>query len=182
MFNISPRLAGVVASLVLSGVIVAAGAAQAQDDPGEHIQFTQQDEVQSFDLVTGKGYQIGTATGMISGTTFVEFQFTPSGPPSGDALPITFQNKVIITDLDGDQLFFDNNGTGTFHLGIPGADFRGSGGPLVGTYVLTGATGKYQGLTVGSEYKHRAIFTSPPNGGLGNVYVEVSFRGKVGQR
>src|SRR5688572_10930727 len=104
MFNRSPRLAGVVASLVLVGVIVAAGAAQAQD-PGEHIQFTQQDEVKSFDLLTGRGYQTGTATGMISGTTFVEFQFSPSGPPSGDALPITFQNKVIITDLDGDQLF-----------------------------------------------------------------------------
>jgi hypothetical protein len=43
---------------------------------------------------------------MISGTTFVEFQFTPTGPPSGDALPITFRNKAIITDLDGEMTLF----------------------------------------------------------------------------
>jgi len=135
--------------------------------------FIQQDAVQSFDLVTGRGYQTGTATGWISGTTFVEFQFLPSGPPAGDALPITFQNKVLITDLDGDQVSFDNNGTGTFHLGIPGADFRGSGGPLLGTYVLTRGTGKYQDLAVGTTFGYRAIATNPPNGNLGNVFVNV---------
>ena len=144
----------------------------AEDAPGG-ILFTQQDAVQAFDLVTGRGFQIGTATGSITGTTFVDFQFAPSGPPDGDALPITFQNKVIITDLDGDQAFFDNDGTGTFHLGVPGADFVGSGGPLVGTYVLTKGTGKYQSLPVGSSFGYRAVLMNPPNGTFGSVYVRV---------
>ena len=144
----------------------------AEDAPGATL-FIQQDAVQAFDLVTGRGFQIGTATGSITGTTFVEFQFSPSGPPVGDALPITFQNKVIITDLDGDQAFFDNVGTGTFHLGVPGADFVGSGGPLVGTYVLTKGTGKYQALLVGATFGYRAVLMNPPNGTFGSVYVRV---------
>jgi hypothetical protein len=36
--------------------------------------------------------------------------------PVGDALPITFHNTVVITDIDGDQIFFDNDGTGSFHV------------------------------------------------------------------
>ena len=138
--------------------------------------FTQQDTVQAFDLGTGKGYQIGTATGKISGTTFVDFQFAPTGPPVGDVLPISFQNKVIITDVDGDQIFFDNNGTGSFHLGVPDAEFRGSGGPLTGTYIVTGGTGKYESWTAGTAYRYRAIMSNPPNpaDALGTVYVEVS--------
>ena len=166
--------------MVLVAVMVSASSARADDPRGMHVLFTQQDAVQAFDLSTGHGFQIGTAIGTISGTTFVDFQFVPTGPPVGDALPIAFQNKVTITDLDGDQIFFDNNGTGTFHLGIPGADFRGSGGPLAGTYVVTGATGKYRGWRVGSRYTYRAIATNPPAPPtrLGNVYVEVSFRDK----
>lgn len=144
--------------------------------PPTVVLFTEQDTVQAFDLVTGKGYQVGTATGLISGTTFVDFQFSPAGPPSGDALPITFENKVIFTDLDGDQLFFDNNGTGTFHLGVPGFSFQGSGGPLTGTYVVTGGTGKYQSWAVGTTFKYRAISTNPPTppGGLGTVFVKIT--------
>jgi len=140
------------------------------------IHFVQQDVVEAFDLVTGQGYQIGTATGDINGTTSVSFALSPSGPPVGDTLPITFSNKVIITDIDGDQLFFDNNGTGSFHLAIPGADFRGSGGPMTGTYVLTGATGKYSGWKISRTFTYRAILTNPPSpaGALGTVYVEVS--------
>jgi hypothetical protein len=93
-------------------------------------------------------------------------------------LPITFQNKVIITDIDGDQLRIDNDGTGSSHLGIPGFPFQGSGGPLRGTYVLTSATGKYSGWKVGSTFSYRAIATNPPNppGALGTVYAEVSYR------
>ncbi len=131
----------------------------------------------STGLITGKGRQTGTATGMVSGTTAVDFQLTPTGAPDGDALPVAIESTVIITDLDGDQLFFDNAGTGTFHLGIPGFDFRGSGGPLRGTYVLTGGTGKYEEWPVGSEYQYRAVLTNPPAGGLGTVYVEITFRG-----
>ncbi len=161
------KAAAAVAALVLLVLTVSVATAQAP-------LFTQQDAVQAFDLGTGKGYQIGIAKGKISGTTFVDFQFAPTGPPVGDVVPISFQNKVIITDIDGDQIFFDNNGTGSFHLG--GADFTGTGGPLTGTYVVTGGSGKYQNWTVGSTYRYRAIYTNPPAppGALGNVYVEIS--------
>ena len=139
--------------------------------------FTQHDAVRAFDFTTGKGYQTGTAAGWISGTTFVDFQFAPVGPPVGDALPITFTNKVIVTDVDGDQVFFDNNGTGTFHLGIPSFDFKGSGGPLIGTYVVTGGTGKFAHWRIGTTFRSRAVVTNPPSpaGALGNVVVEVSY-------
>ncbi len=174
--------------LAVAGVLMFAAAAltarPAEAQPRNvHVLFTQQDTVKAFDLVSGQGYQIGTATGQISGTTFVEFQFSPTGTPNGDALPIAFTNKVIITDLDGDQLFFDNNGTGTFHLGIPGFDFRGSGGPLTGTYVVTGGTGKFADWQIGTTFTYRAIATNPPSppGGLGNVFVEISYHDR-GQR
>lgn len=172
------KVAAAVAGIVVLAVMVSVASAE-PDEREEHstlILFTQQDTVQAFDLATGKGSQTGTATGIISGTTSVDFQFAPAGPPVGDVLPISFQNKVIITDIDGDQIFFDNNGTGSFHLGIPGFEFKGTGGPLTGTYVVTGATGKHQGWTVGSTYKYRAIYTNPPAppGALGNVYVAIS--------
>jgi hypothetical protein len=166
----------VIGVLVVAATLAGTTLGRADDPGSRHILFTQQDAVQAFDLTTGKGYQIGTATGAIAGTTFVEFQLVPAGPPSGDALPITFQNSVIVTDVDGDQLFFDNSGSGTFHLGVPGFDFRGSGGPLTGTYVVTGGTGKYQQWKIGTTFTYRAVMTNPPSppGGLGSVYVEVS--------
>jgi hypothetical protein len=165
-----------VAACVLFIGVVGASSARADDRGGRHVLFTQQDVVQAFDFQTGRGVQIGTATGEIAGTTFVEFQFAPAGPPSGDVLPITFQNTVIITDIDGDQIFFDNDGTGSFHLGVPGADFRGSGGPLAGTYVVTGGTGKFKHVRIGSTFTYRAVATNPPAppDQLGTVYVEVS--------
>ncbi len=157
--------------LVLLGVSVSVGSVQARG-----LLFTQQDAMQTFDLGTGKGYQIGIATGKISGTTFVDFQFAPTGPPVGNIFPISFQSKVIITDIDGDQIFFDNNATGSFHSGVLPDDFMGTGGPLTGTYVVTGGTGKYQSWTVGTTYKYRAIMSNPPTppGALGSVYVEIS--------
>ncbi len=169
------RVARSLAALAIVAMVFA-GTAYAQPPEHGRVLFIQQDEVQAFDLNTGKGYQIGTATGLVAGTTFVDFQFAPTGPPTGDALPIAFHNKVIISDIDGDQLFFDNDGSGTFHLGVPGFSFAGSGGPLTGTYVLTAGTGKYAGWKVGTTYAYRAIATNPPTppGGLGNVYVQVS--------
>lgn len=169
------RKAAVIAGVVSATLAFAPGVRAEQAQP--HVLLKQQDAVQAFNLFTGQGFQIGTATGLISGTTFVEFQFAPAGPPSGDVLPIVFQNKVIVTDIDGDQVFFDNNGTGSFHLGVPGAPFQGSGGPLTGTYVVTGGTGKYAQWQTGATYTYRAIATNPPSpGGLGTVYVEVTFR------
>jgi len=163
--------------VVLIALLASAASGFAADS--QHLVMTQQDKVEAFDLATGRGYQVGTATGVISGTSFVDFQFVPTGPPDGDVLPIAFSNKVIITDIDGDQLFFDNEGTGSFHLGIPGAGFRGSGGPLQGTYVVTGGTGKFSDWEVGKTYSYRAIATNPPvAGALGTVRVQVSTKSK----
>jgi hypothetical protein len=150
-------------------------------DDRHRVFLTQQDTVKVFNLDInngrGDGFQVGTATGLISGTTFVDFHFFATGAPAGDVLPIGFSNKVIITDIDGDQIFFDNEGTGSFHLGFPGVEFQGSGGPLRGTYVVTGATGKFKVWKVGSRYNYRAIATNPPlPGALGTVFVEVSSR------
>jgi hypothetical protein len=169
----------VTAALVVAATFAFASTARA-DEKGVQMLFTQQDAVQAFDLFTGHGYQTGTAIGLISGTSFVEFQFTIAGPPSGDAFPITFHNQVTITDIDGDQIFFDNDGTGTFHLGIPGAPFKGSGGPLKGTYVVTGATGKFSTWKTGTTFGYKAIATNPPAppDRLGTVYVEVTTRGR----
>jgi hypothetical protein len=152
------------------------GATLRASDEHRRLLFAQRDEVQAFDVTTGIGFQTGTTTGSVVGTSFVKFHFTITGPPGANgALPIAFDNKVIITDLDGDQLFFDNKGTGVFHAGLPGDKFAGTGGPLTGTYVFTGGTGKFAKWKVGSTFDYRAIATNPPNGALGNVYVQVTF-------
>lgn len=156
--------------------LACAATVRADGDHDARLLLTQRDAVQAFDVATGNGFQIGTASGLIKGTSFVQFQFTVTGPPNGDTLPIAFQNKVIITDLDGDQLFFDNNGTGSFHFGFPGSPFAGTGGPLTGTYVVTGGSGKFSSWKVGSSYDYRAIATNPPSPGVfGNVYAQVFF-------
>ena len=168
------RLGRPAAALMILAVI---GSATLRADDGiPRLLFAQRDAVQKFDTGTGKGFQTGTTNGLVAGTSYVNFQFTIVGPPGADgALPITFSNKVIITDLDGDQLFFDNTGTGEFHVGLPGDPFAGVGGPLTGTYVLTGGTGKFASWKVGSTYDYRAIATNPPNGALGTVYVQVTY-------
>lgn len=164
------------ATLVLLAVLCLPTAAWPQGLRLGTVLFTQQDEVQAFDFVTGLGYQTGTVTGRISGTSFVDFQFSPSGPPVGDLLPFTFKSKVVITDLDGDQITFENEGSGKFHLGV-GTAFIGQGGPLRGTYVVTGGTGKFKSWKVGTTFQYRAIATNPPpTGRLGTVYVEISER------
>jgi hypothetical protein len=168
------RMARPVAASIVMAVLFSA--ALRADDQEPRLLIAQHDEVQAFNVVTGSGYQTGTTTGLVVGTSYVNFHFTIVGPPEADgALPITFSNKVIITDMDGDQLFFDNNGTGRFHVGIPGDTFAGTGGPLTGTYVLTKGTGKFATWAIGSTYDYRAIATNPPNGALGNVHAQVTF-------
>ena len=165
-----PAAAFIVLAVVFSATLGAS-------DEGRRLLFAQRDEVQAFDVATGVGYQTGTTTGRVIGTSFVDFHFTITGPPGADgALPIAFNNKVIITDLDGDQLFFNNPGTGRFHVGVPGDKFVGTGGPLTGTYVLTGGTGKFATWKVGTTYDYRAIATNPPKAGaLGNVFAQITF-------
>lgn len=169
------RFARPAAALVV--LVLVFSAALRASDGDRHLLIAQRDEVQAFDVATGLGYQTGTTTGLVVGTSFVNFHFTITGPPGADgALPISFVNKVIITDLDGDQLFFDNKGTGSFHVGLPGDTFAGTGGPLTGTYVVTGGTGKFAKWKVGSTFDYRAIATNPPKAGaLGNVYAQVTF-------
>ena len=147
-------------------------ALEALQPPGRLL-FIERDAVQAFDLMTGQGQQVGTTTGKVSGTTSVQFSYAPAGPPQGDVLPIVFHKEVIVTDLDGDQLLYTADGTGSFHLGVPGFDFRGTGGPLTGTYVVTSGTGKYTAWTSATPCSYRAIATSPPSG-LGTAYVELS--------
>ena len=166
------------AALVAAACLAVPSVARAEAN-GVQVLFTQQDTVQAFDFVTGRGFQTGTATGLISGTTSVIFQFTIVGPPGPDlSLPIVFHNQVVITDIDGDQITFDNDGDGHFNAGIPGSTFVGTGGPLRGTYTVTGATGKFSTWKVGSTFTYKAIATNPPNGALGTVYVQVTFRGR----
>jgi hypothetical protein len=141
--------------------------------PPRRLLLIQRDALQAFDVVTGQGQHVGTATGQVSGTTSVQFQYAPAGPPHGDVLPILFHNDVTVTDIDGDQLVYSADGTGSFHLGIPGSGFRGTGGPLTGTYVVTGGTGKYSAWTSEQQCPYRAVATMPPSG-LGTAYVELS--------
>jgi len=166
------------AAFVIAATLAAPTAARAEEN-GVQLLFTQQDVVQAFDLTTGKGFQTGTAIRLGSGTAYVSFQFIITGGPGTDgALPIAFRNKVIITDVDGDQVFFNNDGTGSFHVGLPGDPFAGTGGPLRGTYVVTGGTGKFASWKVGTTFTYKAVASNPPNGALGNVYVQVLFRGR----
>jgi hypothetical protein len=129
------------------------------------ILFTQQDHVTAFNLTTGAGRHVGTVTGKISGTSIVDFQYTPTSP-----LTFNFDNKVMITDLDGDQLRIRNQGTGEFITPIDPSMFA-LGGPLVGTYEVLNGTGKYNSW-VGMIFPCRAVLSNP-TGGLGTVYIEV---------
>jgi len=109
-----------------------------------------------------------------------------------------FDNRVGITDTDGDQIIFKNVGTGKFRPslidptvgGDPGtAPFqvfgngagRGTGGPLTGTYEVVATSGKYTArYKIGRKFPYRAISfnpANPPNTNpwalTGSSYVEV---------
>ena len=62
------------AACVFAASLALPSAARA-DEKGVQLLFTQQDAVQAFDIQSGQGYQIGTAVGLISGTSYVSFQF-----------------------------------------------------------------------------------------------------------
>jgi hypothetical protein len=158
------------------GVILSSAAGDAYlcngADVVQSLLLREQAAVQAFDVVTGAGRQVGTVTGQISGTSVSTFGFAVTGPPAVDALSISYSGQLTITDLDGDQIAFANAGTGTFHLGVPGAGFQGTGGPIAGTSTVTTGTGKY--LTwVGNTYDYHSVWTEPASGGLGNAYSEL---------
>jgi len=171
----------------------------------DRVLFIQQDRVITFTLTTpngdqqlggGIGSQVGTATGAINGTSVVNFKFTFTSNPFVRPVTFDFDNRVGITDTDGDQIIFKNVGKGRFDPalidptlgGDPGnAPFQvfggtqgaGLGGPLSGTYQVVARSGKYlRQFHIGETFKYRAISfnpAAPPNapGTTGSSYVEV---------
>jgi hypothetical protein len=162
--------------------------------------LTESSKVIRFNTDTGEGIQVGTATGQIRGVTINNFKFSEasSGLPN-----ITFDNRIGITDLDGDQIIFHSVGTGKFVVPplidespgatlfnqpfgttpLPCPGFGGScagvGGPLFGTYEVAATSGKYRSLyPIGRKFPYRGIAynpSSPPGDpyDFGAVYVEV---------
>jgi hypothetical protein len=165
------------------------GASSSSADKKPNVIFTQQDKVVAFDPGTGLGSQTGTALGDINGATIVNFQITITSFPN-----FTFNDRVGITDTDGDQIIFKSVGTGRFLVssalsdptlgGNPGTfPFQvfgnGLGGPLTGTYEVVATSGKYAtDYYIGRTFPFRAVLYNPstpptPPGTTGSVYVEV---------
>jgi len=214
MQMIKIRLSSALAVAAVAGFVGLVPAA-AQAGPvfqNPHVLFVQQDRVITFQITPpnppdqplggGIGSHVGTATGAINGTTVVNFKFTfttvPGFPPGNCAqcFDFDFDNRVGITDTDGDQIIFKSVGTGEFNPslidptlgGDPGVSpfqvfgngpTRGTGGPLKGTYEVVATSGKYTALyKIGRTFPYRAITfnpASPPNtpGTTGSSYVEV---------
>lgn len=160
---------------------------------GEHspgVSFTQRDKVLEFNAPPagdGTGRQVGTVTGRINGqtiegTSIVKFQFfidSNQNDPNGTS--ISFENAVLLIDVDGDQIVFENVGVGLF---VPplAPDVFGIGGPLRGTYEVIDANGKYSDLKDLSRrartFCYRAVASNPPGDpadpkNLGTVFVKV---------
>jgi hypothetical protein len=139
------------------------------------ILFIQQDKVITFDFATGNGVESGTATGSINGVTLTNFSFTITTFPN-----FKFNDQVGITDIDGDQIIFENVGTGSFIFpglqapGIPPVLYS-TAGPLVGTYVVAATSGKFvRAYPIELVLQYRAIAMNPNTpGAVGSTYVEV---------
>ena len=133
--------------------------------------FVQRDTVIAFDPTTGLGTQVGTTDGEILGTSIMNFQFIPLSQTD-----IRFDNRTLITDLDGDQILFRYTGNGRFITPLGDTSvvgkIMGIGGPLGGTYECIQASGKW-GFLVGRKFGTRSAATNPAAPGPGCVYVEV---------
>ena len=128
--------------------------------------FTQQDQVVEF-LPDQSGRQIGTVTGGITGISSVHFQFNLQFGASA----FTFDNDVLLIDLNGNQFRFRNVGTGQVLTPLD-PDLSFFGGPLAGTYECIDASDKNSNL-IGRIFSYRAIASNPTPNILGTVYVEV---------
>ncbi len=168
--------------LSFAGLSAVAKAAKSDEKPeavfnsGLQLFFAQRDAVINFDGSTGIGDHIGTVEGAIVGTSIVNFQFIPTSQNT-----IKFDNRTLITDLDGDQILFQYIGTGKFNAPLVDGtspalgNLMSLGGPITATYVALQASGKYTFL-VGRKFPAKSIATNATrfsNGVLGNVYVEV---------
>ena len=154
------------------------------------IAFTQQDKIVAFDPGTGLGAKTGVATGDITGTTTENFQWIITSFPN-----YTYNDRVGITDTDGDQIIFRSSGTGRFLIssalsdpslgGNPGAPpfqvfGNGLGGPQAGTYEVLATSGKYvTAYAIGQSFQAKSAVYNPsspptPLGTAGSSYTEVS--------
>jgi hypothetical protein len=145
-------------------------------DSGLELFFAFRDTVVNFNSSTGVGNHCGTVEGVITGTSITNFLFVPTSQTT-----IKFDNRCMITDLDGDQLIFQVVGTGSFIIPVPTdssstlGNLMSLGGPLVATFTVTVATGKYLFL-IGRKFPGKMAasnITNPSTGVLGNVYGEV---------
>ncbi len=179
MENRRKVLAGLLSVGTLAATAKAADSeaqAKAVFNSGLQLFFAQRDTVITFDGNTGIGSHIGTVEGAITGTSLTNFQFIPTSQTT-----IKFDNRCMITDLDGDQIIFQHVGTGRFIVPPPVdttsplGNLLALGGPLVGTYTALQGTGKYAFL-VGRKFPCKMVAsnsTKPSSGALGNVYGEV---------
>ena len=185
------------AALIGLGAVVSTQAGSLPQKP--HVIFVQRDRVVTFDLTAptvdqplggGIGAQVGTAAGVINGTTALNFKYTFTSNPFVLPFTFNFDNRVGITDTDGDQIIFKNVGTGQFitplrdptlggNPGSPPFQVFGTGGPLTGTYEVVATSGKYVArYPIGQRLSSRAISFNPatpptPAGTTGTSYVEV---------
>jgi hypothetical protein len=171
-------LGGLLGLVGLSAIAKAAGdESQAVYNSGLQLFFAFRDTVINFSPTSGLGDHIGTVEGAITGTSITNFQFIPTSQTT-----IEFDNRCLISDLDGDQIIFQVVGSGRF-LAPPISDpdntalgnLMGIGGPLVATFTVIKASGKYAFL-IGRKFPGKMIASNainPSNGVLGNVYGEV---------
>jgi hypothetical protein len=138
--------------------------------------FKYRDTVINFNGSTGVGDHVGTVEGEIQGTSITNFQFIPTSQTT-----IKYDNRMLITDLDGNQMIFRVLGTGTFIVPAPTdsssplGNLMSLGGPLVATATVQVATGIYDFL-LGAKFPVKMAAsnaTNPSTGVLGNVYGEV---------
>ena len=143
---------------------------------GLQLFFAQRDNVTAFNPANGLGTQVGTTEGTITGTSITNFQFIPNSQTT-----ITFDNRCLVTDTDGDSIIFDVKGTGRFLIPPPNdpdnplGNLLALGGPLVATYTAIIATGKYAFLQ-GEKFPAKFSAENAVGGSsglLGTVYVEV---------
>jgi hypothetical protein len=166
--------------LGLAGFSTAANARVSEPDAvfnsGLELFFAFRDTVINFNNSTGVGDHCGTVEGAITGSSITNFQFIPTSQNT-----IKFDNRCMISDLDGDQIIFQVVGTGKFIIppptdaSSPLGNLMSLGGPLVATFIVTVATGKYVFLT-GRKFPCKMMasnVTNPSTGLLGNVYGEV---------
>jgi hypothetical protein len=178
-----------VIAIAVSAVVLSSIGPIAGDEGNKKLLLVEQDKIVSFDPATGLGSSVGTVTGRINGTSTVNFQWTVTAFPN-----FNIDQRIGITDVDGDQIIFKNVGTGRFVL--PGLNdpslppamppfqvfLNGLGGPLAGTYEVVATSGKFQSeFPIGQTFPYRAVVYNPssppsPPGSLGSFYVEVPMK------